>query len=556
MSTPAGFTFIANFASSSNVQSVTVSLYDGLDRSVGQLTLNRSAGNQITLTGITPGNYVVKAIAYSAPNAGGAVVSNLNEWVAIGASTSLTASIGTVPVSATVSSISGNVPLPESRRVYGVLLDASGLPVFTDTTAFTYQVLGGVGTIDNSGIFQSTTAGSGSIRATHTTSGLVGAAPVTVIGSTPTSSKWTVLVYLNAANDLDIFSEPNVKQMLKVSDNPDVRFVLQWKQVQNASISSPSPSFVGTKRILLGTDKQPHLVQDMGTSVDMGDKNTLRNFIAWGQTQYPSARTCLVIWNHGNGWSRAAHQAARTRGISYDADTGNNIQTWDLTYALGPTKLDIIAMDASLMQMLEVLYEMKDSASYIAGSEESPPAAGYPYDVCFKPMHDNPDDTSVNISKGFVDGMVAAYGTSTEANLTQSVVDTGKLPAVATALDTLGTALKANAASLQTAVPAARAASRKYEPEISGRYYYDLDQICTNLKAQTTLPAVTSACDGVKSAIANAVLFNGVNANSANSKGIGIDFSPAQYYTTYSSDYVLLKLAGATSWPTWLAVAP
>src|SRR5476649_1145928 len=114
---------------------------------------------------------------------------------------------------------------------------------------------------------------------------------------------WTVLVYLNAANDLDAFSPLNISQMEQAAINPQVRFIVQWKQ--STKLNSTA-TFNGTRRYLIepnaagtGVNK---LIQDMGTGVDMGVPQTLNQFIKWGQTYYPSDHTVVVLWDHGNGW--------------------------------------------------------------------------------------------------------------------------------------------------------------------------------------------------------------------------------------------------------------
>src|SRR5437588_13067891 len=62
--------------------------------------------------------------------------------------------------------------------------------------------------------------GSGGGSATTGTTGIGG------------QGKWTVLIYMNAANNLDRDSDLNVIQMQKAPGNPLVRIVAQGKQTQ------------------------------------------------------------------------------------------------------------------------------------------------------------------------------------------------------------------------------------------------------------------------------------------------------------------------------------
>ena len=43
------------------------------------------------------------------------------------------------------------------------------------------------------------------------------------------------------------------------------------------------------------------LVGDIG-EVNMGDPNTLTDFVKWGLETFPARHTALVLWDHGGGW--------------------------------------------------------------------------------------------------------------------------------------------------------------------------------------------------------------------------------------------------------------
>jgi hypothetical protein len=204
------------------------------------------------------------------------------------------------------------------------------------------------------------------------------------------------MVFLNAANDLDEYSELNINQMEQIQTNPNVRVVVQWKRA--ARFRTMPGSWTGTRRYLIqyDTDAQrinSRLLEDLGEGVDMGSADTLREFVRWARTNYPADRYALVIWNHGSGWrSRAAF---RGRAVSFDDELGTSIKIWELPTAIRPSSadpvMDVLLFDASLMQMVEVAYECRNIARYIVGSEESPPGEGYPYHEILKPLMDNSD---------------------------------------------------------------------------------------------------------------------------------------------------------------------
>lgn len=379
-------------------------------------------------------------------------------------------------------------------------------------------------------------------------------------GSTPGGNpKWTVLVFMNAANDLSANDLLNINQMERVA-GPDVQFVVQWKQAKGSWDSSPE--FIGTRRYLVKPDNTSalasQLVQDMGAAIDMGKPGTLRDFIDWGRANYPSERTCLIVWNHGNGWLRGPKKDDPiTRGVSYDDATGHSIETWELESALGPAKFDILSWDSSLMQMLEVAYEVKDQARYVVGSEESPPGEGLPYDKVFGRFRDNPTASTAELSKAFADGMMEVPEYNSR-KITQSSIDSSKLPALANAMTVLANQLIADKATLTTAVPSVRTKTQSYSDN-GLRYYRDLRDVCLKLEAESTASAeLKAASAAVRAALANAVIYNRKNANSANSYGLSIDFTNATTFnaSTKLADYPKLKFGVDTSWDEWLQVAP
>ncbi|MER3496778.1 MAG: hypothetical protein C4320_08450, partial [Armatimonadota bacterium] len=260
----------------------------------------------------------------------------------------------------------------------------------------------------------------------------------------------------------------------------------------------------------------------------------------------------VVVWNHGNGWRRSVTDGGR--GVSYDDELGTSIQTWDLSSALGNTSLDILSWDSSLMQMLEVAYEVRTNAKYVVGSEESPPGEGLPYDRVFAPFRDTPDLPTATLTKAFVDGMLAVPAYATR-KITQSSIDTARVPALAGAVDTLGKALIANAADVAGIIPGIRSAAQAYS-QSGARTYRDLWDVCIRLEQGTSNAAVINAAQNVRAAIGSAVVQEGHNANSPNSHGISIDFSAGTTFASSITDYRRLQFARDTQWDEYLQQAP
>lgn len=540
--------------SGNRVNSAILALYDlsgGLKES---RVLNRSAGTLSTFDSVAPGTYRVEVDLYSQADGNGSLLLEADRVLTVSGPLAQTVDVGAPLASVQVGPSDIQMETETSRQFYATGLSATGAIVPRSPSSFTYSVLGGIGQISSNNLFTAKSVGTGAVRATDSGSSIVGAATIEVKARNITTTEWTVLVYINGANDLYEYSDLNVDQMERVAGNPDTRFVLQWKQSRSLF---PNSTFDGTRRVLVTPNTtagvQSTVLQDMGGSIDMGVPQTLADFIDWGKANYPAKRYCVIVWNHGRGWKRSSDSAVRS--VSEDWVTGNQIQIWELGTALAGKNIDVLAWDASLMQMMEVAYEVKDHVDFVAGSEESPPGEGYPYDLVFKNWEANPFDQTKSLTKGFVDGMTS-YPPYNSRKITQSVLDTSKLSALATALSNLASACIADNASLQTILPNVRNLAQSYSPT-GTRFYRDIKDVCDRLIADAATPTgVKSAAQSVITALAGAVVWEGHNSNSANSNGLSIDFSSGAKFGSYAGDYDQLKFAQDTQWNEFLVQAP
>lgn len=372
--------------------------------------------------------------------------------------------------------------------------------------------------------------------------------------------KWTVMVFMNAANDLDDYSELNMNQMEQIQTNPNVRVVVQWKR---AARYAPSGSWTGTRRYLIqyDTDSQrinSRLLEDLGEGIDMGSADTLREFVRWARTTYPADRYALVIWNHGSGWRSRA--ALRGRAVSFDDELGTSIKIWELPTAIRPSSvdpaLDVLLFDASLMQMLEVAYECRNIARSIVGSEESPPGEGYPYHEILKPLMDNSDIAPAQWASAIPPTFVRWYNQNFPfyRNITQSAVDASRLEAVANALDALAGSLLTRRTLYVNALARARQDAQNYStyPE-----YRDLWHAAQLIKQYTEDAELSQRVNALQAALQQAVIANDrdtrTGARVFHSYGLSIYYPDSG---SYLGRYSNTALARATRWDDWLQVAP
>lgn len=552
-SSTAGLVYTVNWVAGGGLtgDSLRLSLYDANGKlAVPTVLINKATTGVSQNVSVPKGTYRALAELYQGVNLGGARVGVLETPVTVNGTLRMRTVVGALPTQLKVTPGAATVQAQFSTRFYAEAYSDATQTTFVAPNSIRWQVLGTGARVDADGLAVGEAPGTVTVRATHEPTALQAGATLTVQPFSPRRTKWTVLVFMNAANDLYSYSPLNFNQIESVAQNDEVRFVVQWKQA--TSVFSGS-TFDGTRRYLAKPDTSAgiasQLVQEMG-AVDMGSPQTLRDFVEWGTTHFPADRTALVIWNHGSGWRRSPGG----RAVSYDDETGHAIQTWDLTGALGSHRFDIVAWDASLMQMAEVAYEIKDHARYVVGSEESPPAEGYPYDTIFNRFRDRPDDPTATLCRAFVDGMlgVPAYATR---KITQSVLDTATFAGLATAVDQLAEALIAHKNTIGLAVQETRSLSQAYS-QTAVRYYRDLYDVCLHLESRDVPAQVKTAAANVRTALGTTVVYEGHNTNSPRSMGLAIDFSPGDRFASDATDYRRMWFAADTRWDEWLLVAP
>jgi hypothetical protein len=250
------------------------------------------------------------------------------------------------------------------------------------------------------------------------------AAPANENGVAAAAEKeWTILVFINAKNNLERFGLLDVNEMEKVGSSDQVNIVVEFGRMNGYSTSDGD--WKSTRRYYIQKDDNfatitSPMLMDLGKT-DMGDWQSVVNFVKWGKENYPAKKYALIMWNHGSGWDKSRSELV-TKGISYDDETHNHISTPQLGWALRDAGgVDVYGSDACLMQMPEVTYEIKDYATYIVGSEETEPGDGYTYDRWLGPVVANPTWGAYEVGKQAVDGYSDHYQSINQAS-TQSLL--------------------------------------------------------------------------------------------------------------------------------------
>jgi hypothetical protein len=416
------------------------------------------------------------------------------------------------------------------------------------------------------------------------------------------TKSWTVMVYLAGDNNLDDAGVADLTEMKTVGTTDQINIVAQFdRQAAGAQ----------TRRYLImkGGALEKDAVESLGET-NTGDPAVLIDFAQWAIKNYPAQRYLLVIWNHGNGWDdediyhAARHdlglnvvrrgestgdgtdgksvsirrvrvvggpkfhralfrptitRALKTRAIAYDDNAEDFLDNVELQKVLAAIhkkfgrKLDLLGMDACLMSMAEIGYQLRDHVGLTVGSEETEPGDGWPYNSILRDLARKPQMSARDLSSLIVRRYVESY--DSKSNVTQAACDLAKCDALGQAIDGLAASLKAEMAdaSVRTAILTARSQVQSYEkPE-----YVDLYDLCALITSNCQSKKVQAACAKLKQALTKGgyVVASGSKGQGvANSHGVSIYFPDraASISAPISPLYANLDFAKKLKWADFL----
>lgn len=347
----------------------------------------------------------------------------------------------------------------------------------------------------------------------------------------PDLAEWTILVYMAADNNLELSALRDLNEMEAAGSSERVHVVVQVDRALGET--EADGDWTGGRRYQIRGDADENviaseLLEELG-EINMGDPQTLADFVAWGVQTYPANHTALVLWDHGAGWN----------GISFDSDTpigSDNLDLADLAGGLhralaenGRSPLDVIAFDACLMGQLDVFEAVQPHARYAVASEELTPGQGWNYRSWLGQLYARPELTGGELATLLVDDFAGTY-TQLDPDdfVTMAAVDLQQLPALTYALESMAQVLLADPSFTASAVGDARsgaeAFARVYTDAFERYGAVDLGHFVSILAQRSPSEQVSEAALQVEAALETAVLANRHGAGFKNSDGIAIYF--------------------------------
>jgi hypothetical protein len=358
---------------------------------------------------------------------------------------------------------------------------------------------------------------------------------------------WTVMVFVNGKNNLEGDALADINEMESVGSTEGMNVIVELGQMSSNRLTR----YFVTRDT--DTARISSRVLGNAEAVDMGDPASVKEFVLWAESRYPARKFMLILWDHGSGWIKGnpvTRQGSSSKGISDDWTTGHNIDTPQLGRLLREIegsggRVDLLGMDACLMQVAEVAYELKDTrVSHIAASEEVEPGSGYPYDRWLRGLARNTGMGAAELGTLVAREYLAANPDGFRGKgLTYSVIELAQMRGLARKMDALARA--AMAANDKAAVLRARAEATRYTFADNK----DLRRFAQLLMQHSSNAEVKAAAAELERALepgAGPVVFSGVSSNRTT-----LSHGLAAYVPENDADingYTELQLSADTQW--------
>ena len=305
------------------------------------------------------------------------------------------------------------------------------------------------------------------------------------------NAKWTVMVYISGDNNLEDYVVKDIEEELGlVGSNADIKIL---------ALADRGPGY-DTSRGDWQTTKLFYVTQGMladsaSALADWGERNvgdpqTLIDFVAWSKANYPADRYVLYFWGHGWNWHPGYVMADDT-----DQDTLDYHEIKAALPSLG--FIDVIGFDGCNMASIEVDNLWHGYATALAASQEYVNWNGIEYDVVLSQLVADPDLTADQVAVATAQSAIIQGGERTWS----AVAVDDRLDVLLTAADQFGTALYNGLAANRKKYDRAFGATRSmWQAPMDKDLYdmaYEIDRLVNDASIKSKAQAVMNAVDSV-----------------------------------------------------------
>ena len=242
----------------------------------------------------------------------------------------------------------------------------------------------------------------------------------TPMGDTDT---WTIFIYL-CGTDLEsnqYSATGDIIQLANAQASDNVNFVIQTggtaQWCENIIDASKGDRYIIKDNDLVKVDDVPLR--------NMGDPDTLADFLNWGIKTYPAEKMGLIFWDHGGG---------SITGACFDElNEGNSLSLSEINTALSKVyanmtdKFEFIGFDCCLMGTAETANILATYGKYFYGSQETEPGTGWDYTAISNFLAENTSANGAELGKVVTDSFYdECAAVQQESECTFTIIDLEK----------------------------------------------------------------------------------------------------------------------------------
>lgn len=313
-----------------------------------------------------------------------------------------------------------------------------------------------------------------------------------VFAAPPAKAKWTVMVYISGDNNLEDYVVQDIEtELAPTGSSASVQVVALADRGPGYDTSYGDWQTTKLFHVTPGmTAASENAVADWGER-NLGDKQTLIDFVTWTKANYPADHYALIFWGHGWNWHP---------GYVMLDDTSNDTLDYEEQKAAIPSLgfIDVVGYDGCNMSSIEIFNLWHGHATAVTGSQEWVGWEGLQYDLVLAQLAANPNMSA--------DQVAVAFSQSASEDKTWSAV------AVDSRFDNLLTAVNQWSVALNNGLAANR---KKYDMAFGATRTFwqapmdkDLYDMAYEMNNKVTDATIKSKSQVVMSAVDAVVLFD------------------------------------------------
>ncbi|MCR4742534.1 MAG: hypothetical protein K5866_06670 [Treponema sp.] len=250
---------------------------------------------------------------------------------------------------------------------------------------------------------------------------------------------WSILIYMAADNNLEAAAIEDLCELesSKINSNKVSLFALIDR---NPNYDSSNDNWTGSRMYKISTGNAAGskviksteiscenigLIAGQNSELDMSSTYVLSGALEYIMSRYPAENYALIVWGHGTGW-RSQNQSEEFdqglfKGFCSDASSDCIMTLYQfsdaLKTALGQRKLDFLGFDTCYGGEIEILYQLRDSAQYLAGSEGLIAFSGWDYKYLFDYFEDQGIYSRESLAQSTVEQFKEKYAYTNRASI-------------------------------------------------------------------------------------------------------------------------------------------